>query len=165
MSMCRVISSVVEEGILLWLVGSLGKTLVNLCPASFLYSKAKNLPVTYTRYLLTSYFCIPVPYGGKDLFFWWFLSFYKVLQVFIEPFNFSFFGISGWDIYLDYCDVEWFALEMNQDHSVIFEITLKYCISDCFVDYEGYSITSKNFLPTVVHIMVIGIKFTHSYPF
>ena len=23
---------------------------------------------------------------------------------------------------LDYCDIEWFALEMNRDHSVIFEV-------------------------------------------
>jgi len=30
---------------------------------------------------------------------------------------------------LDYCDVEWFALEMNQDHSIIFKVALKYCIS------------------------------------
>ena len=29
-----------------------------------------------------------------------------------------------------YCDVEWFALETNQDHSVVFEIVPKYCISD-----------------------------------
>ena len=27
---------------------------------------------------------------------------------------------------LDYCDIEWFALEMNGDHSVIFEIASKY---------------------------------------
>ena len=33
--------------------------------------------------------------------------------VFIQPFNFSFFGISDWGIDLDYCDVECFALEMN----------------------------------------------------
>ena len=26
---------------------------------------------------------------------------------------------------LDYCDIEWFALEMNIDHSVIFEIASK----------------------------------------
>ena len=32
------------------------------------------------------------------------------------------FGISGWGMDLDYCDVEWFALEMILDHSVIFEI-------------------------------------------
>ena len=37
------------------------------------------------------------------------------------------------------CDIEWFALEMNRDHSVIFEIAPKYCILDSFVDYEGYT--------------------------
>ena len=40
-------------------------------------------------------------------------------------------------------------------HSVIFETVSKYCISDSFVDYDGYSISSKGFLPTVVDIMVI----------
>ena len=52
-------------------------------------------------------------------------------------------------------DIEWFALEMNRDHSVIFEITSKYSISDSFFDYGGYSISSKGLLPTVVDIMVI----------
>ena len=56
---------------------------------------------------------------------------------------------------LDYCDIEWFALETNRDHSVVFEIASKYCISDPFVDYDGCSIFSKGFLPTVVDIMVI----------
>ena len=56
---------------------------------------------------------------------------------------------------MDYRNVEWFALEMNRDPSVIFEIASKYCISDSFVDYDGYSISSKGFLPTVVDIMVI----------
>ena len=56
---------------------------------------------------------------------------------------------------LNYCDVEWFALEMNQDYSVFFETVPKYCILDSSVDYEGYSISSKGFLPTVVDIMVI----------
>ena len=32
------------------------------------------------------------------------------------------FSIGGWGIDLDYCDTEWFTLEMNRDHSVIFEI-------------------------------------------
>ena len=27
-----------------------------------------------------------------------------------------------WGIDLDYCDIEWFALETNRDHSVFFEI-------------------------------------------
>ena len=48
------------------------------------------------------------------------------MYVFIEPLNFSFFSITGWGIDLDYCDVEWFALESNRDHSVIFEIASKY---------------------------------------
>ena len=66
----------------------------------------------------------------------------------------QFFSITGQGIDLDYCDIEWFALEMNRDHSV-FEIASKYCISDSFVDYDGYSISSKGFLPTVLDIMVI----------
>ena len=45
------------------------------------------------------------------------------------------------------------CLEMNRDHSVIFEIASKYCILDSFDDYDGYSISSKGFLPTVVDIM------------
>ena len=75
----------------------------------------------------------------------------------METFNFSFFSITGWGIDLDYCDNEWFALEMKRDHSIIFEIESKskYCISDSFVDYDGYSISSKGFLLTVVDIMVI----------
>ena len=56
---------------------------------------------------------------------------------------------------LDYYDIEWFALKTNIDHSVIFEATSKYRISDSFVDYDSYSISSKGFLPTVVDIMVI----------
>ena len=56
---------------------------------------------------------------------------------------------------LDYRDIEWFALEMKRDHSVIFEIAPEYCMSYSFVDYDGYSISSKGFLPTVVDIVVI----------
>ena len=51
--------------------------------------------------------------------------------------------------------IEWLALEMNRDHSVVFDTASKYCISDSLVDYEGYSISSKGFLPTEVDIMVI----------
>ena len=75
------------------------------------------------------------------------------------------FNISGRGIDLDYCNIEWFALEMIRDHSVVFEVAFKYCILDSFVDYNGYSISSKGFLPTVEDIMVILVKFTHSSPF
>ena len=78
-----------------------------------------------------------------------------VLCVFMELFSFTFFSISGWLIDLDYSDVEWFALEMNRDHSVVFEIASKYCISNCFVDHDGYFISSEGLLSSVVDIMVI----------
>ena len=73
----------------------------------------------------------------------------------MELFNFSFFSVTGWGIDLGYHDIEWFALEMNRDHSVISEIASKYCISDSLVDHDGYSISSDGFLLAVVDIMVI----------
>ena len=63
--------------------------------------------------------------------------------------------IVQFQLFQHYCDIEWFTLETNRDHSVVFEIASKYCISDSFVDHDGYSISSKGFLPTVVDIMVI----------
>ena len=82
-----------------------------------------------------------------------------VLQVFIKMFNFSFFSITDRGIDLYYCDIEWFVLETNRDNSVIFKTASKYCIrvsaSESFADYDGYSISPKGFLPTVVDIMVI----------
>ena len=41
---------------------------------------------------------------------------------------FSFFSITAWGIDLDYCGIEWLALEINRDHSVVFMIAPKYCI-------------------------------------
>ena len=116
-------------------------------PCFILHSKAKFAP--YSNYLLTPYFCITAPYNEKDIFFG--CQFQKVLQVFIELFNCSFFSITGQDIDLDYCDIEWLALDMNRDHSAVFGTASKYyCILESFVDYDGYSIS---FLPTVVDIM------------
>ena len=70
-------------------------------------------------------------------------------------FSFSFFSVTSGGIDLDFGDVEWFALEMNRNHSVFFEIASKYCLLDSFVDYDGYSISSKGFLPTIVDITII----------
>ena len=66
MSTCRVVSCIVGRVCLLWPVCSLGKT-VSFCLASF-YTPRPHLPVT-PGYLLTSNFCIPVPYDEKDIFF------------------------------------------------------------------------------------------------
>ena len=36
---------------------------------------------------------------------------------------------------MDYCDIECFALEMNRDHSVVFEIASKYCLFYLYAEY------------------------------
>ena len=46
-------------------------------------------------------------------------------------------GLVGQGIDLDYCDIEWFTLETEKGHSVVFEIASKYCILDSFVDCDG----------------------------
>ena len=59
----------------------------------------------------------------------------------------QFLSITGQSIDLDYCDIEWFALEMNRDHSVVFEIATNYCISDSFVEYDGYPFLLRDSCP------------------
>ena len=56
---------------------------------------------------------------------------------------------------LVYCAIKRFALETNRGHSVVSEIAPKNCALDSSINYDGYSISSKGFLPTVVDIMVI----------
>ena len=164
MSMCRVFSCVVGRGCLIWPLHSLGKTLLAfvLFFFFFLYSKAKF--ASYSMSLLTSHFCIPVPYNEEDIYLG-VSSRRSCRSSWNQPFNFSFFSITGQGIDLDYSDIEWFALAKNRDHSVIFEISSKYWILDSFVDYDGCSISFKGFLTTVIDIIVIWGKFTHSSPF
>ena len=70
--------------------------------------------------------------------------------------QFQLFSFTGWGIDLDYCDTEWFALETNRVNSAVFEIACKYCVSDSFVDFDGYSISSKVFLPTATDTMAMN---------
>ena len=64
------------------------------------------------------------------------------------------FQFTDWVIGLNHRDIEWFALETNRDHSVVSEIASKYCISDSFVDHDGYSISSEGFLPAVDKMVI-----------
>ena len=73
------------------------------------------------------FFCIPVPYDENDFFVVVVVSSRKSCR-FIKLVSFNFFSITGCSIDLDYCDIEWFALETDRDHSVVFEIAPKYCI-------------------------------------
>ena len=149
MSMCKAVSCVVGRGCLLWPVSSLGKTLVSFCCASFCSPRPRL--ACYSRYLLTSSFCIPVSCNEKDIFFGSFLHRTVQLQLLQHFWLWHRLG-SLW---------YWFALEMNRNHCGVFEIASKYCISVSLVDYDGYSISSKGSLPTVVDIMVIWVKFTY----
>ena len=128
MSMCRVFSCIVGRGCLLWPVRFLF-FVFSFCPASFCIPRP-NLPVHPSVSWLPS-FEFQSPIMKRTSF--WGVSYKRSCRSSIEPFSFSFFSITGWGIDLDYCDIGWFALEMNRDHFVVFEIASKYCISDSFV--------------------------------
>ena len=134
-----------------------GQNSIGLCPTSFCIPRP-NLPLTPG---ISSYFCIPIPIMKR-------ISFLCVLECLV--------GLHG-TVQLQLLQHYWSGhrlgllwylmtcLGNKQIHSVVFEIVSKNCISDCFVDCDGYSISSKGFLPTVVDVMVIWVKFTHSSPF
>ena len=63
--LCRVFSCVVGKGCFLWPMHFLGKTLLIF---ALLHCAFKAKFACYSRYFLTSYFCIPVPYNEKDIF-------------------------------------------------------------------------------------------------
>ena len=119
---------------------------ISLCPASFCIPRP-NLPVTPGVSSLPT-FAFQSPIMKRTSFgvlvLKGLVNLHRTVQI-------QLLHVTGWAIGFDYHDVEWFALEMNKDHSVVFEIAPKYCISDSFVD----SISSKGFLPTVVDIMAI----------
>ena len=159
MSICRVFSCVVGRGCLLWPVRPLGKTVLAFALLCFVLQGHICLLLQVSPDFVLLNFS-PLQWKGH-------LLGVLVLEGLVglhEPFNFSFSSITGQDTGLDYCDIEWFALETNRDHSVVFEIASKHCISDsCWLWWLTHS--SKGFLLTIVDIMVIWVKFTHSSEF
>ena len=132
---------------------------VSLCPASFCMPRQTCL---LFRYVLTSYFCFLVSYDKKDIFFC--CSFQKVLYVFIKPVNSA-------SLALVVGAQTWITVILNGlpwKRKEIILLFLRLHPSTTFqtlVDHDGYSISSKGFPPTVVDIMVISVKLTHSCPF
>ena len=130
-------------------------------PCFILYSKAKL--ACSSRYLLTLYFCIPVLYE-KDIFFFFLVLVPKGLiglRRTIQPQLLW----QWWLVHRLGLLWYWMVCLGNKQKSFILETAPKYCILYSFVDYAGYFISSEEFLPTVVDIMVIWIKFAHSGPF
>ena len=154
MSMYRVFSCVVGRGCLLWPVHFLGKNSISLCPASFCIPRP-NLPVTPGVSWLPT-FAFPSPIMKRQSFLGVSSNHRTVqLQLLQRYWLGHRLGLLWY----------WMVCLGNEQRSVVFEIASKYCILDSFVDYDGYSISSEGFLPTVVNIMVIWVKFTHSSPF
>ena len=95
---------------------------VNICPASFCTPRPN---LTIGPGILTTHICIPVPYDGKT-----FVCVCVCVCVLVLE---SLVGLHRtvqlqllWHYWsghrLDYPDIEWFALETNRDHYVVFEI-------------------------------------------
>ena len=127
---------------------------ISLCPASFCTPRS-NLPVTPDVSWLPT-FAFQSPIMKRNLF--WVLvleglvGLHRTVQLQLLQHFWSGHKL-GLPWYWMVC------LGNNRDHSVIFETASKYSISN-YADYEGYSISSKGFLPTVVDIMVVWVKFT-----
>ena len=160
MSMHRDFSCVFRRGCLVWPVCSLGKALL---PFALLHFVLQGQACLFLQVSLDSIFLHSSP-------LWW------------KGHPFSMLALEGhvslhrtvqlqllWHLLLGYrLGLLWYwmvALEINRDHSVVLEIPLKCCILDSSIDYEGYSVSSMGFLLTVVDIMDIWIKSTHSGPF
>ena len=160
MPMCKISSCVVGRGCLFWLVRFLGKALLafallhsvfqgQICLRLQVFLDSllwHSSPLYWKGYLLG----MLVPKGLVGL--------HRTIQLQLLQCYWS-----GHRLGLLWY---WMVCLGNEQRSFcLFEIASKYCILDSFVDYDGYSISAKEFLPTVVDIMFIWVKFTHSSPF
>ena len=91
---------------------------ISHCPASFCTPKP-NLPVIPGVFKFLLLHSSPLLWNR---YAFWVLILKGPIGLHRRVFNFSLFSVTGQGIDLDYCDIEWFALEMKRDHSVIFEI-------------------------------------------
>ena len=160
MSMCRVFSCVVGKGCLLWPVRSLGKTLLAL-PCLILYSKAKF--ACYSRCSLTSYFCIPVPYNEKDIFLGvlvleGLVGLHRTIQLQLLQHYWS--GLRLGLLWY------WMVCLGNEQRSFChFWDCIQVLHSGLFCWLQWLLHFFYSFLPQLIDIMLIWIKFTHSSPF
>ena len=63
---------------------------------------------------------------------------------------------------MDYCDIEWSALEMNRDHSVVFEIASKYCILDLLLTMMAIPFLLRDSCPHILDIWDNMLLFSSS---
>ena len=147
MSMWRVFSCVIGRGCLLWPVHFLGKTLLAfaLLHSIFQCQICLLLQVFLDFLLLHS---SPLWWKGN---IWGVL----VLKVLV--------GLHR-TVQLQLLQHYWLGHRLGLLWYWMAGLGNKYCILESFVDYNGYSISPKGFLPTVLDIIVIWDKFIHSRP-
>ena len=158
MSICRVFSCVVGRGCLLWPVCSFGKTLLAFALLHFVLQgqTCLLLQVSLDFLLLHSN-----PLWWKGHLFWGVLvleglvGLHRTIQLQLLQHYWS-----GITVILN--GLPWKRTEIILSFLRLYPST---AFQTLFVDYDGYSISSKGFLPTVVDIMVIWITFTYSHPF
>ena len=130
---------------------------ISLCPASFLIPRP-NLPVTPgVSWLPTFAFQSPIM---KKTSFWvlvlkGLVGLHRTVQLQLLP-HYCLGHRLGFLWY-------WMICFGNEQRSFCrFWDCIQVLHFDSFVDYDGYSISSEGFLPAVVDIMVIWVKFTYS---
>ena len=160
MSMCRVFSCVVGRGCLLWPVHSLGKTLLAF---ALLHSVFQGQICLLLQVFLDFLLLHSSPLKWKGHLFWVLVleslvGLHRTVQLHLLQCY-----LLGHRLELPWY---WMVCRGNKQRSFCrFWDCTQVLHSDSCVDYDGYSISSKWFLPTVVDIMVIWVKFTHSSPF
>ena len=148
MSMCSVFSLIVGRGCLLWPVHFLGKTLLAFALLhSVLQGQICLLLQVFLDFLLLH---------SSSLYWKGHLFWMLVLEVLVVPRRVIQLKLLQhyWSVHRLGLLWYWMACLGNEQRS--------FChFWDCiqfFVDYDGYSISSKWFFPTVVDIMVIWVK-------
>ena len=129
---------------------------ISLCPTSFCIPRP-NLPVTPGVSWLPT-FAVQFPIMKRTSFssvsLEGLVGFHRTVQLQLLQHYWS-----GHRLGLLWYWMVW--LGNKQRSFSCFWVAVKYCILDSFVDCDGYYISSKGFLPTVLDIMVILVKFTH----
>ena len=157
MSMCRVISCVFGRGHLLWPVCSLGKTWLAFALPHFVLQDQKCLLLQlFIDFLILHFSSL-----------WWKGHLFRVLV--LEGLHRTVQLQLLWQQWLGHRFVllwYWMVCLGNEQRSFChFWDCIQVLHFRLFHWLWGYSISSKGFLPTVVDITVIWIKFAHSCPF
>ena len=164
MSICRVFSCVVGRGCLLWPVHSLSKTLLAFV---LLHSVLQGQICLLLQVSLNFLLLHSSPLLWKGHLFWvlvleGLVSLHRTVQ--LQLLQHYWLGhrhglLWYWMVCLGNEEISfchfWDCIQVLHPSNAV----------NSFVDYDGYSISFKGFLSTLVDTMVIWIKFTHSSPF